>query len=120
MGDRSLIGSLITFKNVVLSPYDDQHGFIEYKNGHFSCFLPKEWNAPIDGLRHSKGHIFFNTVVQSQIYNGLVQGMADEGQDVLKGDITSGVYNPMGPSFAEPFRREVLNARSASQALTGN
>ncbi|KAG8989687.1 hypothetical protein FRB94_004159 [Tulasnella sp. JGI-2019a] len=79
--------------NVVLSPYDDQHGFIEYHNGNFVYFIPKGWHVHVDKLKHSKVSIFFNTVVQSEVFKEVVGELEDKGKDKIKDDIKSALAN---------------------------
>lgn len=81
----------------MLSPYDDQHGFIEYHNGHFVCFLPDGWSTEVDKLRHSKATVIFKTVVQSEVFKGVVEGLREEGTDVLKNDLSSCMYGQSIP-----------------------
>ncbi|KAG9002008.1 hypothetical protein FRB94_004158 [Tulasnella sp. JGI-2019a] len=75
--------------NVVLSPYDSQHGFIEYHNGNFDAFLPEQWHAHVDELKHSKTSIFLHSVAQNEIFQAVVAGLAKKAEGNIKSDIKS-------------------------------
>ncbi|KAG8989688.1 hypothetical protein FRB93_003545 [Tulasnella sp. JGI-2019a] len=78
--------------NVMLSPYDDKHGFIEYHNGKFVYFLPEGWHVHVDRFKHSKVSIFFNTVVQSEVFKEVVDELEDKGKDNIQDGIKSGKH----------------------------
>ncbi|KAG9037292.1 hypothetical protein FRB95_006235 [Tulasnella sp. JGI-2019a] len=75
--------------NVLLSPYNDQYGFVEYHNGNFVCFLPERWQTQVDKLKHSKASIFFHTVVQSEVFKEVVSELEDKAKDNIQDDIKS-------------------------------
>ncbi|KAG8858386.1 hypothetical protein FRB96_005271 [Tulasnella sp. 330] len=91
--DKHMYHDVAHIVNIMLSPYDDQYGFIEYHNGSFVYFLPELWHVHVDQLRHSKIHVVFNTVVQSEVFKAVVGKLEDEGKDALKGDISSALGN---------------------------